>query len=752
MVRYASMELVRQFSLRGLVTAAYLLAAPPAFASVDREHSFAAVRVQQPPALDAQLTDPAWLKGVVALDFINLTTRRPAEHTTTAYLLYDDQNLYVGFKVEQRGVRMTANQTTNNVGYGLDDWVAIGIDTSGNGAQKYFFFVTPRGVRYQQSTESARYDPPWSATAQMSGGEWTADLVVPLKDLRAAGGAVQAWRFNFARQIVATNDVYTWAYDTRMGDAGDSTWWPALTDLRLPHTAARPRSHAELYGLFSGGRDRNVFPQPSGAVEELTARNYGVDFAYPFTGSLALVGTFAPDFSNVETDQLTITPQEFQRRLTEYRPFFAQGADYLTPGLHDGMNGQAWSVPFYSPSIGSFNRGLKIEGTLGLNALGILEAKGNGFDDIAFGLNHKTADQAFRFLLGGVVANHLCAPGDMPSVSHDCGRDETLQFGFRKTDLKTGFEFGGQHTFEQGDFVPQASQADFDIAYASVQRPYYYATAGYRDVGPYYSPIDGFTLLNDIRGPFATAGVNGNGSGPSRLKTWDAGFYAERYLDRVGNPRESQTIEYSDVTFKSLFGISLADVNSSLRVYPSGNGYPLYLGASTMPFHQSEIDLNYKRGTDSPLDVNYSWGPFASQCPGSPPAPTFCGPSSTAWVPFDLQQFGASMSHPLGRRFSVTLELDGTRERAASAADSQWLRRISLGESLGPDSNVSIALRSISGTGGFATPGVDLAVSFHRKFSGGNELFVAYGTPAATATLNRLIIKYVLHFGGGTGT
>jgi len=62
-------------------------------------------------------------------------------------------------------------------------------------------------------------------------------------------------------------------------------------------------------------------------------------------------------------------------------------------------------------------------------------------------------------------------------------------------------------------------------------------------------------------------------------------------------------------------------------------------------------------------------------------------------------------------------------------------------------------LRSISGTGGFSYPGVNFAASFHDQFAGGNELYIDFGSPAASATLDRLIVKYVLHIGqGGVGT
>ncbi|MBC5798421.1 MAG: hypothetical protein GIX03_13995 [Candidatus Eremiobacteraeota bacterium] len=100
-----------------------------------------------------------------ATDFANFTTHGPARSATTALLLYDDKNLYVGFICDQRGEPLTATQTVNDVGYGLDDEVTVAIDTSGNGSRTYTFTSTPLGVRYESSSESSRYQPPWSTVA-----------------------------------------------------------------------------------------------------------------------------------------------------------------------------------------------------------------------------------------------------------------------------------------------------------------------------------------------------------------------------------------------------------------------------------------------------------------------------------------------------------------------------------------------------------------------------------------------------------
>jgi len=58
------------------------------------------------------------------------------------------------------------------------------VDRSGNASQVYFFETTPRGVRYQQATENARYRPDWQAASKVVGTAWNAVMIIPLKAMR----------------------------------------------------------------------------------------------------------------------------------------------------------------------------------------------------------------------------------------------------------------------------------------------------------------------------------------------------------------------------------------------------------------------------------------------------------------------------------------------------------------------------------------------------------------------------------------
>src|ERR1700682_4150876 len=90
-----------------------VFAALPAAAATGRAASFAAVRTEKAPALDASLTDPAWQKATVATGLQTVTTQKASAHQAQFLLLYDDANVYVGMKLEQTGAAVTASQSAN---------------------------------------------------------------------------------------------------------------------------------------------------------------------------------------------------------------------------------------------------------------------------------------------------------------------------------------------------------------------------------------------------------------------------------------------------------------------------------------------------------------------------------------------------------------------------------------------------------------------------------------------------------------
>jgi hypothetical protein len=146
--------------------------------------------------------------------------------------------------------------------------------------------------------------------------------------------------------------------------------------------------------------------------------------------------------------------------------------------------------------------------------------------------------------------------------------------------------------------------------------------------------------------------------------------------------------------------------------------------------------------------VTYSYGPFSILCSGVAPQPLPCGASDQT-APAFLQQLDASTTRSLANGYGVSFEYGGSVEHGlGSPSDSQWLRRVSLTKAFGAEGQLQIGFRSINGTGGFALPGGNIAISYHQRFRDQSNLYLEFGTPGATATLHRFILKLVKHVGG----
>jgi len=716
--------------------------------------SFTAARAPHPLALDPSLSDPVWQLGKVPDGDVwkDVTTRGNAPDVTTAYFLYDDVNLYVAFVAVQKAP-IVATQTTNDVGFGTDDFVAVGIDTSGAGSQAYLFETTPRGVRYQQATENVRYRPNWQATGKVIDGEWRAVMIIPLSSMRIHGGT-KFWRIGFFRGVAATAEHYTWAFDGLMPDAG-AGYWPSFNDLRFwPSVAinpgktgsARPKPRLELYALSSSGEDRSDYEQANGTFYPQATRYYGADLNLPVTSTINLVGTLNPDFSNVEIDQQTIAPQEFQRQLIEYRPFFAQGAQYLDPNPNGYSNYISYpNEVFYSPSVGPFDSGAKIEGVYGQQSFGVLTfhgynaETGETFDDQAFGWKHATQNEALQYYVDGVFAHH--------SINGD---DNTVEAGFKGRNLHTKFVYQFNYAIEHGSWVPQGT-AHSANGFIDEHQNNYEINVGYVDISPNYNPIDGYTENSDIRGLQGFMDFNGTAPG---VKSWSLFFVGDRFHDQSGAIHEADTGAYLNAVFRNLFSFDgIGPTVSLLRQYSipttsascmlssqnpvagtsSFTGFPCYLQGSDVPYNLMAVPIGYRDGSPTPIDVSANWGSFGGN-----------------WMHY----YTSTTSRPIGRKVTLGLEYDGTYERdlATGVLESQWLRRVSVGYNINATTNISIGLRGINGLGGFVTvPGNNLAFGFHTQTANG-DIYINYGSPSANVMLNRLIVKYVFRMGSAAGT
>ena len=74
--------------------------------------SISAVRATNPPQIDGKLDDLCWQEAPKATGFVDQFFDKIVKDQTIAYILYDDENIYVAFRCfESQPDKIVANET-----------------------------------------------------------------------------------------------------------------------------------------------------------------------------------------------------------------------------------------------------------------------------------------------------------------------------------------------------------------------------------------------------------------------------------------------------------------------------------------------------------------------------------------------------------------------------------------------------------------------------------------------------------------
>jgi hypothetical protein len=651
------------------------------------------------PPVDGTLTDPAWQSAMKVDLAYDLRFNRPAAQRTTAYIVADDKAIYVAFDAEQRG-EIVATQHTNDVGFDSDDEVQIDLWPGGNSGFRYMFTATPNGTHYQHSTENSSYAPTWNSVGKLRPGGYTVTMRIGFDTMRGDGRG--EWRAQLVRFVVRTDEKFVWAhFPNQSNDHNDVTFSGTLSGMSIAARSARPKPRVALYSLAELG---------SANADGNTSRA-GADISLPITPSASFVGTFHPDYSNVERDQQTISPTAYRRFIDEVRPFFTQGAPFYNPFDCEVCPGV---TELYTPSIPTPRRGYAVEGKQGqLNFAGY-DAVGDARTDIANTIYYDTVPRTLILSYQGV---NSYAPGFA---------DRLDTFGVTLGDRKhlvSYFNYG----FDRGTNVldnAQAQRTDFGAAYYGGD---WYFGGGIRKLGKYYNPVDGLIQSPDV------AGWSWDGDRTFRFKTGkplkyiDINGYLERYHGEAGGwSRTSNDFTLTIVT-KTQFRLST----------DTGAYYQMLSNGILSPVTQVGVALGYLPGTSTPTSFVYNQGRFGNGRLGT---------------------FQRSSTFKLGPRTSISLQGDDTVWYAdAGHRDVQWLERLAVTRQFSLNSSFAVGLRKIIGT----PPTLDVPQSFvnqsnvsfaYSRRTQHSELFFVYGDASALTTKPALTVKYIYYIGAEKGT
>lgn len=354
---------VQQAPLSGQMVAA--VESPKRKSTPPARRVLTANRIQDPSVkIDGRLDELVWQSADVARDFVEFepVAGRPASQRTEARVLYDETAVYVGMRAYDTAPDSIIGRLSRRDEGSQSDQLVVGFDSYFDRRTAFLFGVNAAGSKmdeiiYDDQSENDSWDPIWEVATTVDSLGWTAELRIPLSQLRfsgARGDAQQLWGVQFQRKVARTNETAFWSPMEREANGIVSFFGElhGISGLRPPrHLEVLPYSVASVTRAPKPKADNPFFHASDtyGAV--------GADFKYGLTSNLTVSGTLNPDFGQVESDPSVVNLSAYETFLPEKRPFFVEGADIFNFGIGIGDGDLGNESLFYSRRIGRSPQG-----------------------------------------------------------------------------------------------------------------------------------------------------------------------------------------------------------------------------------------------------------------------------------------------------------------------------------------------------------------------------------------------------------
>jgi hypothetical protein len=320
------------------------------------KRSYKAVKTEKMPVIDGNLDDDTWLEGEWQGDF---TQHEPYEgvsprQQTQFKILFDDSFIYVGIKAfdsvpDSIVTRMTRRDNVDG------DNVGIVFDSYYDQRTGFGFMVSSAGVKADQifandgQTQDQTWDPIWFAKTAMFDGGWSAEMKIPLTQLRFKAASDGLWGVEVLRSLYRHRETSLWQPIPR-----NASGFVHMFGLLDGVGELKPRKQADITPYVVGSHERyqSVSGNPFAKGNDFRA-TAGVDGKFGLTNNLTLDFTILPDFGQVEADPSEVNLTAYETFFQERRPFFIEGRNITSfrIGIGDGGDMSNDNL-FYSRRIG----------------------------------------------------------------------------------------------------------------------------------------------------------------------------------------------------------------------------------------------------------------------------------------------------------------------------------------------------------------------------------------------------------------
>ncbi len=281
--------------------------------------------------LDGRLDEAIWQATAPATSF---TQREPVEGspateaTEVRFVLVGDL-LVIGARMHSAHPDAIRALVGRRDGSLPTEELLVSLDTRRDRVTAYTLTVTPSGTRgdaFHSSDnlgdQDESWDPVWSVHTAIDSAGWTAELAIPLTQLRFDAGPDQSWGLNIIRTVPDRHESDYWVLVGR----DQNGWSSRMGDLAGLGSLKAPRRLELLpYVAMEGTRFGTVNPDDPFSERTRGTVRAGADLKVGLGPSLTLDATINPDFGQVEADPAVVNLSAFETFFDERRPFFVEG-------------------------------------------------------------------------------------------------------------------------------------------------------------------------------------------------------------------------------------------------------------------------------------------------------------------------------------------------------------------------------------------------------------------------------------------
>ncbi len=319
-------------------------------------------RLNSSITLDGIPKEDAWNAVPWGGDFIQWQPNEGKSPTqqTNFKILYDNKFLYVAYQCFDSAPDSIVKRMGRRDQF-PGDWIEINIDSYHDLRTAFSFTLSVSGVRGDEFVSNngnnwdVSWNPIWYSKTNVNDKGWTAEIKIPLSQLRYGNEPEKVWGFQVTRRYFRKEERSTWQYIPQ----NSGVWVSGFGELHgLNNIPTHRQVEIAPYVTTQASKYKKEVGNPfaKGFDTKVTA---GLDGKVAVTNDLIVDFTVNPDFGQVEADPSQVRIDGFQNFFAEQRPFFIESRnifDYQLTGSAAGGDYDA-DLLFYSRRIGSSPHG-----------------------------------------------------------------------------------------------------------------------------------------------------------------------------------------------------------------------------------------------------------------------------------------------------------------------------------------------------------------------------------------------------------